>query len=93
MPIAPPPVETAEQLLGTEPQPRELIRPLRRSVAADSVAIDNVDLAVVEAHGVFNIHLPMGKADGPGNVTRGIGIARASIYDDYLGTPGFEIDG
>ena len=66
MPVAPPPVETTEQLLGTKPQPRELIRPFRRCVAADAVAIDDVDLAAVEPRGIFGIHRPMRKADGAG---------------------------
>src|ERR1700730_15032133 len=69
------------------------VRPFRRCVAADPVAVDNVNLAAVEPHGVFDVHLPVRKADRAGNVTGGVGIARAGIYDDNLGTPGFEING
>jgi hypothetical protein len=48
---------------------------------------------LLEPHGVFDVHLPVRKTDRAGNVTGGVGIARAGIYDDNLGTPGFEING
>jgi hypothetical protein len=92
MSVAPPPIETAEQFLGTKPKLGELVRPFRRCVAADPVTVDNVDLAAVELRGAFDVHLPMRKADGAGNVADGIGIARAGVYDDNLGTSRFEIN-
>ena len=49
MPVAAPPIESAEQFLGAKSQPRELVRALRRRIAADPVAIDDIDLTAVEA--------------------------------------------
>src|SRR3984893_9047791 len=92
MPVAAPPIESAEQFLGAKSQPRELVRALGRSIAADPVAIDDIDLAAVEVCGGFGVHLAMWEADSAGNVPYGVCIAGAGVDHDNVGKSSLEID-
>src|SRR5215204_2457163 len=92
MPVAPPPVEAAEQFLDPEPEPGELVGALRRPVAADAVAIDDIHLAAVEARRRCGVRLAMRKTDRARNVAGLIRVARSRIDHDDAGVAGFEID-
>jgi len=92
MPVAAPPIEPAEQLLGAKSQPRELVRALGRSITADPVAIDDIDLAAVEVCGGFGVHLAMWEADSAVDVPNGVCIAGAGVDHDNVGKCGIEID-
>jgi len=72
MPVAAPPIEPAKQFLGAKSEPRELVRALGRCIAADPVAIDDIDLAAVEAGGGFCVHVAMWGADRAGDVARDV---------------------
>ena len=78
MTIAAPPIEPSEQLLGAKSQPRAFVSALRRGVTADPIAINDINLAAVEARRRFRFHFTMWEADR----TRGCGRRsphRASI--------------
>jgi hypothetical protein len=68
MPVAAPPIESAEQFLGAKSQQRELVRALRRCIAADPIAIYDIDLAAVEACDGFDVHVAMWEADRAGDM-------------------------
>src|SRR6266446_4452274 len=92
MPVAAPPIESAEQFLGAKSQPRELVRALGRCIAADPVAIDDIDLAAVEACGGFRVHFAMWEADSARDVARDVCIAGTGVDHHDVGKGGLEID-
>ena len=78
MTIAAPPIEPSEQLLGAKSQPSAFVSALRPGIAADPIAINDINLAAVEARRRFRFHFTMWEADR----TRGCGRRsphRASI--------------
>lgn len=92
MPVATPPIESAEQFLGAKSQPRELVRAFGRRIAADPVAIGYIDLAAVEVCGGFGVHLAMWEANSARDVAGNVCLARASVDHDDVGKCGLEID-
>src|SRR5215469_16623073 len=92
MPVAAPPIESAEQFLGAKPQPRELIRALGRRITADPVAINDIDLAAVEACDSFGVHVAMREADRAGDMACDVCIAGAGVDHHDVGKGGLEID-
>src|SRR5215208_5975111 len=92
MPVAPPPIEAAEQFLDPEPEPGELIGALRRPVAADAVAIDDVYFAAVEARRRCGVHLAMRETDRARNMAGLVRAARSRGDHDDAGMAGFKID-
>src|SRR5215472_1556992 len=92
MTVTPPPIEPAEQLLDPKAELGELKGALCRGVAADTVAVDDVDLVAIETRGAVGAHLPVGKAHRARDMSGGISLARARIDDDNRRQAGFEID-
>src|SRR5262249_15577653 len=92
MPVAAPPIEPAEQFLGAKSQPRELVRALGRRITTDPVAINDIDLAAVEACDSFGVHVAMWKADGTRDVACDVCIAGAGVDHHDVDKGGFEID-
>jgi hypothetical protein len=90
MTIAAPPIEPSEQLLGAKSQPREFVSTLRRGVTADPIAINDINLAAVEARRRLRVHFTMWEADRTGDVAGDIRIAGARVDRDKAG---LEIDG
>src|SRR5690348_16870393 len=72
--VAYPPVEAADELLHLEAEPRQLERRLGGAVAADAVAVGDDELALGQALDRLGGHLPVGEADGAGDVAVGIGL-------------------
>src|SRR5271165_739061 len=93
MPVAAPPIDPTEQLLGAKSKPSELVRAFGRCIATDPVAIDDIDLAAVEPCSGFSAHLAMWEADSAGDVASGVRIARAGVDHGDIGKSGFEING
>ena len=93
MPVAAPPIESTEQILGAKSQQRELVRALGRCIAADPIAIDDIDLAAVEACDGFGVHVAMWEADRAGDVARDVCIAGAGVDHHNVGKDGLEIEG
>src|SRR5262249_6092042 len=92
MPVAAPPIEPAEQFLGAKSQPRELVRALGRCIAADPVAINDIDLAAVEACGSFCVHVAMWEADRARDMACDVCIAGAGVDHHDVSKGGLEID-
>src|SRR5207247_8748069 len=84
MTVSAPPVEAAEQLLYAKPKVGQLVGTLGRGIAADPVAVDDVNLAAIETRDDVRRHIAMRQAARAGNVTCRIGLARAGIDDDDL---------
>ena len=93
MPIAAPPIEPSKQFLGAKSQPREFVNALGRGVTADPIAINDIDLAAVEARRRFRVHLAMWEADRTGDVAGDVRITGARFDHDDGGKAGLEIDG
>ena len=92
MTIAAPPIEPAEQFLGAKSQPRKFVSALGRGVATDPIAINDIDLAAVEACCRFRVHLAMWEANRTGDMAGDVRIAGARVDHDDGGQAGFEID-
>ena len=90
MPVAAPPIEPAKQLLGPEPEHRELVGAFGRRIAANAVAIDDVNLLAIEPRRRFLRHLAVRQTDRAGNVPVGISLPRAGIDHDDVGLARFE---
>jgi len=93
MPVATPPIESAEQFLGAKSQQRELVRALGRCIAADPIAIHDIDLAAVEACDGFGVHVAMWEADRAGDMACDLCIAGAGVDHHDVSEGGLEIDG
>src|SRR5271166_4847890 len=93
VPVAEPPIDPAEQFLGTKSEPSEPVRALCRCIATDPVAIDDIDLAAVEPCSSLGTHLAMWEADGARNVASGVRIAGTGVDHDDVGKCGSEING
>jgi hypothetical protein len=85
MTIAAPPIEPSEQFFGAKSQPRKFVSALGRGVTADPIAINDIDLAAVEARRRFPIHLAMWEVDRTGNVAGDVCITRARVNHNDSG--------
>ena len=93
MTIAAPPIEPSEQFLGAKSQPRAFVSALRRDSTADPIAINDINLAAVEARRRFRVHFMMWEADRTWDVADDLRIATARADHDDRGKAGLEIDG
>jgi hypothetical protein len=93
VPVAAPPIDPAEEFHGTKSEPGKLVGTLCRRIATYPVAIDDIDLAVVEPSSGLGTDLAMWEVDGAGDVGSGVRIAGAGVDYDDVGKSGSEING
>ena len=91
MTVAAPPIEPAKQLFDAKSQLGKFERAFGRRVAADPVAIDDVNLGAVEPRCRLRRHISVRQAQRAWNMG-GIGLARTSIDDDSRRVARFQID-
>ena len=93
VPVAAPPIDPAEEFLSPKSEPGELVGTLCRRIATYPVAIDDIDLAVVEPSSGLGTDLAMWEVDGAGDVGSGVRIVGAGVDYDDVGKSGSEING
>src|SRR4029450_11506603 len=79
MAVALPPVEPADQLLGTEAELGHLQGALGGAVTADAVAVGDDQGGPVDGRGAFTAHLAVRDVDRAGDVLAREGLARPRV--------------